>query len=60
MKPETKMWKGMKLVRVSDVEGFGDWLTGQTMPMVEGDKTPFDWAFIGDYERFIAGLPIID
>lgn len=50
----------MKLVRISDVKGFSDWLAGQTMPVVEGDKNPFDWAYEWDYERFINNLPVVD
>lgn len=48
------------LVRISSVDGFLDWLRGQTVPVVEGDPTPFDWAYYSDYERFIGGLPNID
>ena len=59
-KPETKGWEGCKLVRISDVEGFGDWLLGQTLPLVRGDATPYDWAFFPDYERFINKRPIVD
>ena len=53
--PPTKRWKGMKLVKVSDVPGFDKWLYGQTMPVVEGDPEPFNWAYWVDYETFISG-----
>lgn len=58
--PEIISWKGMKLVRISDVDGLDKWLFGQTLPLVEDNKTPTDWAYFWDYERFIKGLPIID
>jgi hypothetical protein len=61
MKPETVTWKGMKLVRVSDVgEKFAKWLYGQTLPFVEDNETPTDWAYYWDYERFISNLPVVD
>lgn len=53
-------WHGMKLVKISDVPGFSEWLGGQTMPFVYGVPDPFDWAYEDDYERFIQGLPVID
>lgn len=49
-----------KIVKVSDVKGFSEWLIGQTMPVVEGEKEPFNWAYYSDYERFIRGLKVID
>lgn len=58
--PERKIWHGMELVRVSDVVGFGAWLRGQTMPLVEDDPNPYDWAYASDYYRFVEKLPIID
>lgn len=51
--PETLDTDFGKVVRVSDVTGFIDWLNDQTMPVVEGNPTPFDWAYYEDYERFI-------
>jgi len=49
-----------KLVRISSVPGFAELLRGQTIPLVEGDPRPFDWAYFGDYIRFIKNLPIRD
>jgi hypothetical protein len=61
MTPEIKETKEFgKIVRISDVEGFEDWLSGQTMPFLENDKDPMGWAYYGDYRRFIIGLKIID
>jgi len=59
-KPEIRNWEGMKIIRVSDIGGFGKWLHGQTLPLVEDDETPTDWAYYWDYERYINGLPVID
>jgi hypothetical protein len=60
--PERKMWvEGIEIVRMSDVgEDFMRWLYGQTLPLVIGDPTPQDWAYAKDYERFKAGLKVID
>lgn len=59
--PETIIWHGMKLVRVSDVGSeFANWLYGQTLPLVEDNDTKTDWAFYWDYERYVKGLPIVD
>lgn len=59
--PETIIWNGMKLVRISDVgEKFLKWLYGQTCPIVEDREDSTNWAYYCDYERFINGLPIID
>lgn len=63
IKPITRMWHGIKIVKVSTVISkprFKEWLGGQTMPYVEDDYAPFDWAYYSDYERFINNLPIID
>jgi hypothetical protein len=60
-RPEEMRWEGMKLVRISDVgEAFRVWLYGQTLPVVDGNATPFDWAYYGDYVRFVDNLPVID
>jgi hypothetical protein len=60
--PEIKFTaEGWKVVRISSVgDKFREWLYGQTLPLLEGDDNPFDWAYYADYERFIKGLPIID
>ena len=59
--PEIKLWHGMKLAKISDVgDEFKEWLYGQTLPLVEDDPEPMNWAYYWDYERFINGLPIID
>jgi hypothetical protein len=49
-----------KLVKISSVKGFYKWLRGQTIPVVSEDKDPFDWAYYGDYDRFINNKPIVD
>lgn len=48
-----------KIVRISDVRGLNGWLVGQTMPYVEWDETPMDWAYYSDFERFINYKPKI-
>lgn len=54
-------WNGVVLVSVSSVgSDFGKWLYGQTRPVVENESDPYDWAYLWDYERYIAGLPVID
>jgi len=59
--PTIKTWYGIKIVKISSVGGnFSDWLSGQTMPFVEDDKNPTDWAYYSDYLRWVNGLPIID
>lgn len=63
--PKTITWNGMTLVKISDVgKEFNEWLYGQTIPLVEemelNDGSPFNWAYYGDYYRFINKLPIID
>jgi hypothetical protein len=60
MKPEIIIWKDMQLVRISNIKGFAEWLSGQTMPFVDDNSTPTDWAYYWDYLRFIRHLPIID
>jgi hypothetical protein len=59
--PEVMTWNGMKLVRISDVgERFSKWLNGQTIPLVEDNKNPTDWAYYQDYVRFVNNLRVID
>jgi len=61
VKPEIIDWHDMKLVRISSIgKKFNKWLYGQTLPLVADNETPTDWAYLWDYERFVAGLPIID
>lgn len=61
MKPTIKNTKEFgKIVKISEVEGFSKWLSGQTLPLVEKDKDPFGWAYYGDYLRFIEKRPVID
>ena len=56
-----KTWYRMKIVKISSVGGnFSEWLNGQTLPLVEGDENPTDWAYYDDYMRWINGLPVID
>ena len=59
-KPQTMIWHGMDLVRMSDVPGLIAWMYGQTMPLVSDDPDPFDWVYYEDYYRFINKLPVID
>lgn len=54
-----KDFHGFKVIKVSNIEGFNEWLTGQTRPFVD-DENPFDWAYYEDYLRFKDNLPIID
>jgi hypothetical protein len=56
-----KVWHKIKIVKVSRVgEEFSKWLYGQTMPLIEDDEYPYDWAYYSDYLRFKNGLKIID
>ena len=55
-----KDWHGMLIITVDDKPGFGEWLNGQTMPYVEEDEKPTNWAYYGDYLRFVRGLGVID
>lgn len=42
------------LVKISSVEGFGEWLYGKTIPLlIEEGKDMDDWAYWSDYERYI-------
>lgn len=60
-KPQRMIWNGMPLIKISDVPGFADWLSGQTLPYVnDDDLDPCDWAFEDDYIRFVNKKPIID
>ncbi|MCL5012331.1 MAG: hypothetical protein M1320_02825 [Patescibacteria group bacterium] len=50
-----------KIVKISSVGNeFDKWLRGQTIPVVYEDENPYDWAYHGDYIRFINNLPVID
>jgi hypothetical protein len=56
-----KTWCGMKIIKISDIDAsFSDWLYGQTLPLVEDDVNPTDWAYYSDYLRWVNGLPVID
>ena len=59
-KPNLHMWDGHTLIRISSVPGFAKWLYGQTLPLVDNDPDPFDWAYYYDYVRFTHNLPVID
>jgi len=54
------IWHGMIIVKISEVPGFGDWLYGQTLPYVEEDSNPTDWAYYGDFVRFVDKKGVID
>lgn len=56
MEPIKRQWQDMVLVKISSVPGFSTWLRGKTMPIIDGDEAPFDWAYAEDYERFIKEL----
>jgi hypothetical protein len=59
--PTIKTWHGIEIVKISSVGGnFSDWLYGQTLPLVEDDENPTNWAYYSDYLRWANGLPIID
>jgi len=59
--PEVRVWHKIWIVKISDVgEEFAKWLNNQTMPLVEEDENSTNWAYFGDYSRFIHKLPIID
>ena len=65
MENDKIVWKWwhheIPIVKVSSVgEDFRKWLYGQTCPLVEEDEAPTDWAYMWDYDRWKAGLPIID
>lgn len=57
---------GFRYVRASDLEGgirdrLGKWLIGQTRPMIpDVPISEQDAVFLGDWEKFCAGLPVID
>lgn len=61
----TKMWAdtGFEIVKISSVpekEKFMVWLGGQTLPWVEDEENPLDWAYKHDYDYFIRGLKVTD
>jgi len=60
--PTVMVWlDNIWIVRVSEIgEEFAKWLTGQTLPLVNEDEHPTDWAYYSDYSRWIQHLPIID
>lgn len=63
--PTVMIWHGLCLVKISSLprrsrEKFKIWLAGQTLPYVEEDKDPTDWAYSWDYDRFKDGLAVID
>ena len=59
--PLVMNWSGIWIVKVSECkEGFSEWLAGQTRPLVTEDPNIYDWAYYGDYSRFINELPVID
>ena len=55
-----KQCDGFVAVKISTIDGFYDWMVGQTTPLVVGDENPYDWAYEWDYERYISGLDVID
>ena len=58
--PTIKVWNDTSIVKISEVSGFKKWLNGQTMPIVDSEEDPYDWAYAQDYERFKAHKPIVD
>lgn len=52
---------GIWLVKVSDApEDFSSWLNGQTLPLVEEDEEPTNWAYYADYTRWLRGAKVVD
>ena len=59
--PETLIFNDMIVVRISDVgKDFAEWLNGQTLPLIEENQDPLDWAYYWDYLRWKNNQPIID
>ena len=61
--PTIMSWHGIWIVKISEIdnkEEFSKWLYGQTLPYVEEDENPTNWAYYGDYSRWIRGLDVID
>jgi len=59
--PTVAIWHGIRIIKVSDIDAkFGEWLHGQTRPLVKEDESPTDWAYYHDYTRWSQNLPIID
>jgi hypothetical protein len=59
----TRTWNGISIVQISLVdnkEEFAKWLYGQTLPWVEEDENPTDWAYYADYIRWLNHQLIID
>ncbi len=54
-------WPRIKQLRVAERVPFRQWLTGQTMPLIDGVAMDEQDAYYPwDYERWKQGLPIID
>lgn len=54
---------GYLIVKISTVPepiDFSNWLYGQTLPYLENDPDPLDWAYMSDYIRYVNKYPIID
>lgn len=58
--PTVYEFNGIKVIRISDVPGFEKWLSGQTLPLIEESETPYDWAYVEDYDRFAKGFSVVD
>ncbi len=57
---QRKLWNGIFIVKISDTPGLGEWLYGQTLPLVEDDPEPTNWCYYDDYFRYVMKLPIVD
>lgn len=58
---DARNWHDMYITKVSNKPPeFSAWLYGQTMPLVEDDPEPTDWAYYADYLRWKNNLPVID
>lgn len=60
MNPPT-IWPRIRDLPASEQASFREWLTGQTMPWIEGEPMEEqDGYYVWDYKRWKEGKPIID
>lgn len=59
--PEKQTWPLIKDLPIERQEPFRRWLRGQKYPIIEGlPALGWDAYYPWDYERFVAGLSVID